>query len=404
MIRRELEDVARAAARRYPVVTVTGPRQSGKTTLTRAAFPRHRHVSLEDLDVRERATSDPRGFLEEIRGGAVLDEVQRAPGLLSYLQTEVDARPVPGRFVLTGSHHFALSAGIAQSLAGRTAVLHLLPPSLPELRSFPRPPKGLHATLVAGAYPAIHDKRIAPERWLADYFATYVQRDARQLLNIGDLSTFTTFVRLCAGRTAQELNLASLASDAGVSHPTARAWLSVLEASWLVFRVPAWHRNQAKRWVKAPKIHWIDSGLVCHLLGVRDEEQLARHPLRGAVFESWVASEILKSHLNRGVEPRLAHARAVRGGEVDLIVEDGARLVVVECKSGATVHPDAFKPLRGFAKDAVAGGTAEDVELRVVHGGDQTHRHGDVTALTWNDAATHAWLRAPAAPGRKRRR
>jgi hypothetical protein len=392
VIRRTLERALRAAARKYPVVTVTGPRQSGKSTLCRAAFPRKPVVSLEDLDVRDRATSDPRGFLEEIRGGAVLDEIQHAPGLLSYLQTEVDARPVSGRFVLTGSQHLAVAAGVAQSLAGRTAVLHLLPPSLDELRRFPAAPQSLAETLLAGAFPAIHDREIAPGRWLADYVATYVQRDVRQILAVGDLSAFTTFVRLCAGRTAQELNLSSLASDAGVSHTTARAWLSVLEAGWLVFRVPAWHRNAAKRWVKAPKLHWIDAGLVCHLLGIRDAAQLAAHPLRGPVFESWVASEALKSFLHRGEEAPLAHARAVRGGGADLVIEDGTRLAAVECKSGATVGSDSFAPLRAFA-EAAGGRGAPDVSLSLVYGGEPSRTQSGVAVVSWRDVASGPWTR-----------
>ena len=393
MIRRDIGSVLRAAARHYPVVTVTGPRQSGKTTLCRATFPRHRHVSLEDLDVRAQAVEDPRGFLADLRGGAVIDEVQHAPGLLSYLQTEVDSRPVAGRFVLTGSQHFAHAAGIAQSLAGRTAVLHLLPPSWAELNRFPRVPSALLGTLVAGAFPAIHDRGVPPERWLADYFATYVQRDVRQVLNVGDLTAFTVFARLCAGRTGQELNLSSLASDAGVSHPTARSWLSVLEASWLVFRVPAWHRNAAKRWVKAPKLHWIDTGLACHLLGIRSEEQLAHHPQRGAIFETWVASEIAKFHLNRGVEPRLFHARAARGSEVDLVIEDGVRIVAVECKSGATVHSDAFARLRTFAQEAAPGGGTE-IDLAIVLGGEASPGRSDVKVVPWRDVASHPWIRA----------
>lgn len=403
VIRRDLERTLRAAARRYPVVTVTGPRQSGKSTLCRAAFPRHRHVSLEDLDRRTQANEDPRGFLAEFRGGAVIDEVQHAPALVPYLQTEVDARPVAGRFILTGSQHFALAAGISQSLAGRTAVLHLLPPSLGELRRFAGAPDDLLGTLATGAFPAIHDRGIPPGRWLADYVATYVQRDVRQVLGVGDLGAFTRFVRLCAGRTAQELNLASLASDAGISHPTARSWLSVLEASWLVFLVPAWHRNAAKRWVKAPKLHWVDSGLVCHLLGIHDRDQLEHHPLRGAVFESWVASEVAKAHLHAGLDPRLLHARAVRGSEVDLIIEDGTRLVAVECKSGSTVHGDAFAGLRRFAEAACAVSPAPDVALRLVHGGDVSPGRSDVVVLSWRDVCTHRWSSAiPSRRGRGR--
>ncbi|MDE3032670.1 MAG: ATP-binding protein, partial [Acidobacteriota bacterium] len=269
MIQRNLLPVLLRSAELYPVVTLTGPRQAGKTTLCQQAFPDKPYASLEPLETRAFAQEDPRGFLAQFPSGAILDEVQQAPDLLSYLQVHVDRNPAPGQFILTGSQHLGLSQAISQSLAGRTAVLHLLPPSLEELRRFPNPPDSLFDTLFAGAYPRIHDRSIPPSRWLSDYLATYVQRDVRQVLNVGDLVTFTTFLRLCAGSTAQELNLSRLATDAGISQPTARAWLSVLETSFLGFRLPPWHTNLRKRRVKAPKFHFFDSGLACHLLGIQ---------------------------------------------------------------------------------------------------------------------------------------
>jgi len=391
MIARDLADIVLDAALLYPVVTVTGPRQSGKTTLCRALFPDRPYVSLEPLDVREHAVSDPRGFLAEIEDGAVLDEVQHAPGLFSYLQEEVDRRPDPGRFVLTGSQHFGLSQQISQSLAGRTAVLHLLPPGLDELRRFPSPPEELFATLLTGAFPRIHDRAIPSDRWLADYVATYVQRDVRQLLEVGNLQTFATFLRLCAGRTAQELNLSSLAGDVGVTHNTIRSWLSVLETSYLVFRLPAWHRNPGKRLVKAPKLHWIDSGLVCHLLGIRETEQLKLHPLRGSIFESWVASEIRKAHLHRGVPADLYHLRQTRGTELDLIVEHGRALVSVECKSGRTVSGEFLRPLNWFREAMLESGEADRVDSVLVHGGDASQTRDGVAVLPWAGVADHPW-------------
>ncbi|MCZ7686908.1 MAG: AAA family ATPase [Sandaracinaceae bacterium] len=247
MIERNLGPVLLESARYYPVVTLTGPRQSGKTTLCRALFPDKPYVTLEALDVREYARTDPRAFLAEHAGGAVLDEVQHVPELTSWIQVVVDEDPRPGRFVLTGSQHFGLSDAIAQSLAGRTAVHHLLPPSLDELRRFERAPTTLLETLFTGAYPRIHDRGIPAERWLSDYLTTYVQRDVRQVLNVADLSAFTTFLRLAAGRTARELNLSALGADAGVSHNTARSWLSVLETSWLCHRLPPLFRNLRKQ-------------------------------------------------------------------------------------------------------------------------------------------------------------
>ena len=399
MIERNLADSLREAAALYPVVTVTGPRQSGKTTLSRAVFPRKPYVSLEPLDVRGRAVNDPRGLLAQYRDGAIFDEVQHAPDLLGYLQEEVDQRPDPGRFVLTASHHLALSVAVAQSLAGRTAVLQLLPPSLDELRRFDAPPEGLFPTLLAGAYPRIHDRGVPPDRWLADYVATYVQRDVRQLLAIADLTTFTTFLRLAAGRTAQELNLSSLADDVGVAHNTIRSWISVLEAGYIVFRVPAWHRNRGKRLVKAPKLHWFDSGLVCHLLGIRDADQLRHHPLRGAIFESWVAAEITKAHLHRARPADLHHLRQSRGLEVDLLVQDGRTLRAVECKSGATVRADAFAPLRRAASLLRDSGDADTVETLLVHGGAADHTQDGVRVLPWSALAGLDWTAPPDSTG-----
>jgi predicted AAA+ superfamily ATPase len=392
MVRRDLAAVLRRAARRYPVVTVTGPRQSGKTTLCRQVFPRKAYVSLEPLDVRERAIEDPRGLLAEHRAGAIFDEVQHAPGLLSYVQAEVDARPVAGRFVLTGSQHFALSEAVAQSLAGRTAVLQLLPLSLAEIRRFPKSPQDLLGTLLAGGYPRIFDQRIPPARWLEDYVATYVQRDVRQVLRVGDLSTFTSFLRQLAGRTGQEVNLSSLGADVGVSYTTMRSWISVLETSFLVFRVPAWVRNVRRRWVKAPKLHWYDSGLVCNLLGIRDVDQLRIHPLRGAIFESWVASEVAKAHTNRGVSPDLFHFRQVSGIEVDLGVRTGTAMALIEAKSGATASDTFLKGLRDILPDLAP--EVERTASFVVYGGERRERRTDATVVPWSEVAEIDWTRA----------
>jgi predicted AAA+ superfamily ATPase len=390
-VRRDLAPVLLRASRRYPVVTVTGPRQSGKTTLCRAVFPTKPYVTFERIDERERVSADPRGFLADHPGGAVLDEVQHAPSFLSYVQADVDEDPRPGRWVLTGSQHLGLARTVSQTLAGRTALLHLLPLSLGEVRRFADPPRGLWATLLAGAYPRIHDQGIPSGRWLADYVATYVQRDVRQTLDVGDLAAFGRFASLCAGRTAQELNLSGLGADAGVSHNTARSWLSALEQGLLVFRVPAWHRNPRKRLVKAPKVHWIDSGLACHLLGISTEEQLRVHPLRGALFESWVASEVLKAHAHRGVEPRLHHVRETRGGEVDLLVEAGGALRGIECKSGATVAADAFAGLAGLP--AAIGDAAEVARGALVYAGGEPQRRRDADVVPWDRLGEVAWLR-----------
>jgi predicted AAA+ superfamily ATPase len=391
MIERDLSAQVHEAAKHYPVVTVTGPRQSGKTTLCRALFPDRNYVSLEPLDARAYARSDPRGFLAEHGRGALLDEVQHAPELLSYLQEEVDARPAPGRFILTGSQHFSLLAAITQSLAGRTAVLHLLPLSLDEVMRFPRGPRDLFTVLFEGGYPRIHDRRIPAARWLADYLTTYVQRDVREVLRIGDLEVFTTFLRLCAGRSAQEINLSALGADAGISHNTARSWLSALETSFLCFRLPAWHRNFTKQLVKAAKLHLLDTGLLCHLLGIREAGQLRHHPLRGAVFETWVASEIYKARVHRGLEPALFHFRESRGVDVDVVIDDGDLLALVEAKSGATVAEDFFGSLGRLRDRLLEHSEHRTPKLRLVYGGDSAQRRHGVQVIPWREISHARW-------------
>lgn len=382
VIPRRLEAACRAAARKYPIVTVTGPRQSGKSTLCRRVFPKKPFVSLEPLDTREAVRADPRGFLRlHQKSGAVVDEVQHVPELFSYLQHAVDEDPRAGRFVLTGSQNFALTQGVSQSLAGRTALLELLPPSLGELRQFKGFKASLWWLLWRGSYPRIYDRKIPPHQWLGDYVATYVERDVRQVLKVGDLKTFSSFLRLCAGRTAQEVNLAKLGSDAGVTHNTARAWLSVLEASYLCFMLPAWHVSVRKQLIKAPKLHFFDSGLLCYLLGIQTPEQLRLHPLRGAIFESWVASELYKASVHQGVRPRFFHLRDANGLEIDLVVEQGSRVHFVEAKSGETFVQESVRPMRNLAAKI----TDKRVASWLVYGGDQTVPCKDARVVPWNE-------------------
>ncbi|MCP4695751.1 MAG: ATP-binding protein [Gammaproteobacteria bacterium] len=391
MIRRNLETRLRQLVQYYPVVTITGPRQSGKTTLCKGVFPEKPYVSLEPLDMREYAQRDPRGFLAEYEGGAVIDEIQHTPELLSYLQAEVDVRPESGRYILTGSQHFGLSQAISQSLAGRCGVLALLPLSLDELHRFPAPPVDLFTALWQGGYPRIHDQNIPAGQWLADYIATYVQRDVRQIVNIGDLQTFSGFLKLCAANTGRELNLSSLGGDAGVSHNTARSWLSVLETGYILHRLPAWHRNLRKQVVKAPKLHFFDSGLACHLLGIREPEQLRHHPLRGAIFESWTVSEIYKARIHRGLMPDLFHYRESRGLEVDLVLEQADSLTAVEMKSGATLSMDFLTGLRRFAARLQPTGEKQNIKSYLVYGGNATQRRSDVFILPWSEVPAIDW-------------
>jgi hypothetical protein len=390
VIPRTLAARVRALARRFPAVTITGPRQSGKTTLARMAFPRHPYASLEAPDVREFASEDPRGFLAQFPRGAVLDEIQRAPELASYLQEVMDAPHRRGFWILTGSQDFALLASLSQSLAGRTAVLHLLPPSLEELRRFPRPPRTLFETLFAGAYPRIHQERIAPRDFLTAYVATYLERDVRQILNVGDLAAFQTFVRLCAGRAGSLVNLSTLGADAGISQPTARAWLSALEAAFLVFRLRPFLPNLRKRLIKTPKLYFFDSGLLCFLLGIREPVQLRQHPMRGAVFESWVISEVLKVGYHRGVSPSVSFYQDRRGHEVDLVVEQGTRIAAAEVKSASTLAGDFLDPLLSF-RTLLAGSGGPEMTAALVHGGEQAAVRRGVRIVPWSQL--DAWAR-----------
>ena len=368
----------------YPVVVVTGPRQSGKSTLVQHAFPDHPYVSLEDLDQREFAQSDPRGFLGRFTEGAILDEVQRCPALFSYLQTRVDEMQRPGEFILTGSQQFGLLSGITQSLAGRAALLTLLPLAYSELLSAGKTSRNLDKILFDGAFPPIFDRGLEPHPWYGNYVRTYLERDVRQLIKVQDLGTFQRFLKLCAGRTGQLLNLSSLANDAGITHNTAKAWISVLEASYIVHLLPPHHRNFNKRLVKTPKLYFLDTGLATWLLGIQNIDQLSTHVQRGALFETWVTSELLKVRYNAGEVSNLYFWRDRSGHEVDVLIDHGNDLSPLEIKSGQTINRDYFKGLDFWHK--LAGETAGQAWL--IYGGEAKQVRSDVTILPWNGIDT----------------
>ncbi len=393
MIERHLAPYFLRDAEYYPVVTLTGPRQSGKTTLARQVFPDHRYCSLEDVETRRFAQEDPRGFLKEYTSQVIIDEVQRCPDLISYLQTAVDDKDEPGRFILTGSQNFLLMESISQSLAGRSAILHLLPLSRRELER-QRPAKGeLPAALfenretgldcwdliLSGLYPRIHDKMIPSAIWLSDYISTYVERDLRSLLQVGDLETFERFLVLCAGRTGQLLNFSSLASDTGISVDTARRWISILKTSFLVFLLRPHHANFNKRVIRSPKLYFHDTGLACRLLGIKTRAQLFQHPARGALFENHIVNEAQKFFLNKREEAPLFFWRDQTGHEIDLLVEQAGHLFPCEIKSGETVQSSMLDGLGWWNR--LTGAPAADATL--VYGGDNPSQRKGIRICPW---------------------
>jgi uncharacterized protein len=404
MIPRTLEARLRSLAAGFPAVLLTGPRQSGKTTLARATFPHFRYVSLEDLQNRGEARDDPRGFLRRLEGepGIVLDEVQRTPDLLSYLQGFLDEGK-SGPVILTGSEQLLLSQHVGQTLAGRVAVLELLPFSIAELSRRPalapddlvagaglpwppaptsgtpsvRPSFTLDDILFTGFFPRIHDQGLDAAAWLDGYVRTYVERDVRSVGGVGDLDTFTRFVGLCAARSGQLVNLSSLGSEAGVTHTTVKRWLSVLRAGYVLDLVQPHHANFSKRLVKTPKLFFLDPGLLCHLLGVRGPADVHSHPLRGALVETLVYCELRKVFLHHGERAPLFFWRDTHGHEVDFVVDIGGRRLAVEVKSGETLASDAFRGLDYYT------GLSGDVGGMLVYGGDDSYPRGPHLVRSW---------------------
>lgn len=379
MIERNISKKVLYYAKKYPVVTITGPRQSGKTTLCKMLFPHKSYVSLESIEEREFAKNDPKGFLSNYPNGAVIDEIQRVPDLLSYIQVAVDANRQNGNFIITGSQNFEIMNTVSQSLAGRTAIVRLLPLTIDEVFKF-RKNIELDEFIYTGSYPGIYNEHLNPTEAISFYVTTYIERDLRQLLNVKDLSRFNTFLKLCAGRTGQILNFSSLANDCGINHNTAKSWLSILEASYIVKLLKPYYRNFNKRLIKAPKLYFMDTGLASFLLGIQNRDHLSVHPLRGALFETFVYSEILKIRFNRGETDNLYYFRDSKGNEVDILLDFGDKIDQIEVKSAKTIVKDFFKGLSFFKK------LNSDVRNSyIIYGGDASRRQQDTEIVSWKD-------------------
>jgi len=382
MFRRLLTPYIQELATKYPVVTLLGPRQSGKTTLVRAAFPKKPYVNMEDADNRALATLDPKSFMETYADGAILDEVQRTPHLLSYIQVRVDAIDQKGMYILTGSHQADLHSAVSQSLAGRTSLLRLLPLSLQEMR-MANIPDPLEEIILKGGYPKIYKEHLPVSNAYSSYFQTYVERDVRQILQVKDLIQFERFIKLTASRIGQLINYASLASDVGVSAVTIKEWIAVLEATYILIRLEPYFENFGKRLIKSPKLYFADTGLACHLLGIDTVEQLIKDPLYGNLFENLVVIELMKARYNQATDPRLYFYRDVSGREVDLLFQQGSRLFPIEIKSSKTFSPSFLEGLQYFHEQIPQ--KAEGGAL--VYAGNQTQKMGNFQLLNAENCA-----------------
>lgn len=377
MIKREAQDKIKSLAEKLPVITITGPRQSGKTTLVRYLFPGYPYYNLENPDTRAYAEEDPRSFLQSERA-LIIDEVQYVPSLLSYMQQMVDEEKRPGQFILTGSQNLTLAQSVSQSLAGRSAMFQLLPLSITELQMAGKLPDHYVELVYRGGYPRLYDWELQPGDWMPDYIQNYLERDVRQLVNVQNLSRFQAFLKLCAGRCGQLLNRSALAGEVGVDDKTIQSWLSVLEASYIVFLLRPHFRNYGKRLVKTPKLYFYDTGLACSLLGIQSADQLSTHYLKGELFESMIISEIYKAYYNRHQRPEVYFWRDNTGHEVDALLEEASKVKALEIKSGATLHPRLLDGLKFFAKIG-----DDTIAKYLVYGGEEVQNRQGVQVLSW---------------------
>jgi len=381
MIKRLLGSKILEAAKKMPVIAVTGPRQSGKSTLVKEIFPDYKYVNLEDIEMRKFARDDPKGFLKNLGNRVIIDEVQNVPDLFSYIQVLVDEEKTTGRFILSGSQNLQLMESISQSLAGRVAIFNLLPFSLEELKGTTFELPNYENYMLQGFYPRIYDQGLNPTTWLLDYIQTYVERDLRQILNVSDLGTFRQFIEICAGRIGQLVNFSDIGSYIGVSYQTINKWVNVLQTSFIIHLVRPYHQNYNKRIVKTPKLYFYDTGLACALMNLRTIDDLNRHFAKGALFENFIINEIIKNHLNRQILPKHYFWNAAGVHEIDLVLDSGGKLFPIEIKSGRTINSNFFDGFKYF--QPLSGATPEDSYL--VYGGDETQTRSIAHVLGWNN-------------------
>ncbi len=386
IIRRDLTESLKKAAHFFRAVAILGPRQSGKTTLAQQTFPHHRYISLEDIDVRTRAMNDPRLFLQEYptEHGIILDEIQHAPDLLSYIQTIVDQEKKNGFFIITGSQNLLVNQAVSQTLAGRLALLTLYPLSIDELNKASLLQTTIEEIVYKGCYPAVYAENMPPEKVYANYIRTYVERDVRQLKNISDLNLFQRFLQLCAGRIGQILNVSSLANDCGIDPKTARDWISILEASYIIFLLYPYYKNFGKRVIKSPKLFFVDTGIACSLLNIRNHEQLFEHYMRGGLIESFIISDLYKQYYNIDLKPSLYFWRDHQGNEIDCILEEALYVAPIEIKSSRTISKSYFKQF-SYWKDLQTNVPSHNM---LIYSGDTDQKWQEAEVCSWKSAGS----------------
>ncbi len=379
MINRAITDKVLEASKKMPVITVTGPRQSGKSTLVKKIFPEYNYVNLEDIEKRNFAKEDPKGFLKNVGRKVVIDEVQHVPDLLSYIQVDVDAHQAARNYVLTGSQNLLLMEQVSQSLAGRTSIFNLLPFSLGELESTKYAFEDYEDYIIKGFYPRIYNENLDANSWLLDYIRTYVERDVRQLINLADEDTFQQFLQICAGRTGQIVNLSDIGNLVGASYQTIKRWISILKTSFIIYTLRPYHKNYNKRVIKSPKLYFYDTGLACALMNIRSKEELNIHFAKGALFENFVITEMMKKDFNQAKRGNFYYWRNSSGNEIDLLIDRGMKIYPFEMKASRTVQPKFFKGLNYF--NEISENPASQSFL--VYGGDEKQERSYGNVIGW---------------------